>query len=692
VKYLLSLLLLISVYAKADPKQNEVIDSLNVAMATATNDQERIELFIELGDKYSDLNSDSLMSVANQLLIICKKVNDKCGMSSALGFKGYYYYKNSELKEAQIYYKKVLKLRERYCSKKEVASTSFQLANIKSLLGDYDKAYSYYYKCLTIYEEMGDEELVSNVHSNLGLVDISRERYASAKDHYLKGLLYQEGRGASKDLANLYNNMGGMYQAQEIFDTALVNFQKAMSIYREINYKAGLAHGYNNIGIIYYHQDKEDSCMNYFLKSLEIREQIGEKSAISQSYNNIGILYMYQENYSNAISYSKSALKIAREADLKGEISDAYLSLYETYFESGDYHNAVLNLKEFTDYKDTLVSEQGERLISEMETKYETIKKEKEIEKNNIALQQKSASIKLQTQIIWGASFLGFVLIVLLVIVYNRNKLTKQQNKIIVEQKKVVDHKNKEILDSIKYAKRIQAAILPQRMLVKEYLKDSFILYKPKDIVAGDFYWMEHKHDKVLFAAADCTGHGVPGAMVSVVCNNALNRSVREHGLTDPGKILDKSREIVIKEFEKSNEDVNDGMDIALCSLEEKGGKTLLQYAGAHNPLWIVRNNEILETKANKQPIGKFANKEPYTTHTFELEKGDSIYIFSDGYVDQFGGEKGKKLKAKSFKELIISIQDKEMEEQKLIINEVFETWKGDLEQIDDVCVIGVRI
>jgi len=163
--------------------------------------------------------------------------------------------------------------------------------------------------------------------------------------------------------------------------------------------------------------------------------------------------------------------------------------------------------------------------------------------------------------------------LILLIIVFNRNKLTKKQNRIIFEQKQVVDHKNKEILDSIKYAKRIQAAILPPNMLVKEYLQDSFVLYKPKDIVAGDFYWMEHKEDKVLFAAADCTGHGVPGAMVSVVCNNALNRAVREHGLTDPGKILDKSRQIVIKEFEKSNEDVSDGMDIAICSLEKKRWK-----------------------------------------------------------------------------------------------------------------------
>ncbi len=292
------------------------------------------------------------------------------------------------------------------------------------------------------------------------------------------------------------------------------------------------------------------------------------------------------------------------------------------------------------------------------------------------------------------------------------NKYTKAYLNYIEIQRNEIEEQKKEIIDSITYAKRIQNAILPPLKVVKEYLQESFILYKPKDIVAGDFYWLEHKEGKVLFAAADCTGHGVPGAMVSVICNNALNRSVREYGLTDPAEILNKTREIVIQEFEKSDEEVKDGMDIAICSLEFKvkslefdkeqhetqtsnlKPKTaaLLQYAGANNPLWIIRNGELIETKANKQPIGKFDNPEPYTTHTFELQKGDTIYIFSDGYVDQFGGEKGKKFKAQAFRELLLSIQDKEMEEQRLLIDEAFETWKGDIQQVDDVCVIGVKI
>ena len=199
---------------------------------------------------------------------------------------------------------------------------------------------------------------------------------------------------------------------------------------------------------------------------------------------------------------------------------------------------------------------------------------------------------------------------------------------------------------------------------------------------------MELQKDTILIAAADCTGHGVPGALVSVVCNNGLNRSVREHGLTDPGKILDKTREIIISEFEKSDEEVKDGMDIALCSIQNN----ILKYAGAHNPLWLIRDNELVEIKANKQPIGKYINQSPFTTHTLEIKKGDKIYMFSDGFSDQFGGEKNKKYKTKEFKKLILSIQSETMEDQKNIIDNTFENWKGDLEQLDDVCVIGIAL
>lgn len=257
-------------------------------------------------------------------------------------------------------------------------------------------------------------------------------------------------------------------------------------------------------------------------------------------------------------------------------------------------------------------------------------------------------------------------------------------------QKENLEIKNKEITDSITYAKRIQTAILPSDNIFKSFLNNSFVLYLPKDVVAGDFYWLEKVKDIVLFAAADCTGHGVPGAMMSVVCHNALNRSVREEGLTDPGKILDRTREIIISELGKSNEDVKDGMDISFCALNSK---TLdLNWAGANNPLWIVRNSELIEVKPDKQPIGQHLSSNPFTTHAIKLQANDILYVSTDGYQDQFGGDKGKKFKASHLKELILSVCTMPLEEQKKIISETFVNWKGKNEQVDDVCLIGVKI
>ena len=267
-----------------------------------------------------------------------------------------------------------------------------------------------------------------------------------------------------------------------------------------------------------------------------------------------------------------------------------------------------------------------------------------------------------------------------------------EEKKIVEEQKKVVEEKNHEILDSINYAKRIQTAILPPPRVVKEFLKNSFILYLPKDIVAGDFYWMENIDGTIYFAACDCTGHGVPGAMVSVVCNTALNRAVIEFGLRKTGEIFDKTRELVLENFARSDEEVKDGMDASLAALDLINQK--MMWSGANNPLWIYRknNNQIEEIKADKQPIGQSDKPKPFATTNIDLCEGDIIYLFTDGYSDQFGGEKNKKLTKAKFRELLLSLASLSMDEQRAKLLDFHNTYRGSNEQVDDICVMGVRV
>ena len=277
---------------------------------------------------------------------------------------------------------------------------------------------------------------------------------------------------------------------------------------------------------------------------------------------------------------------------------------------------------------------------------------------------------------------------------FNRFKVTKKQNYIIEKQKEIVEVKNQEISDSINYAKRIQEAILPSRHTLSDSLEKGFVLFKPKDVVSGDFYWVETLNNKTYLAVADCTGHGVPGAMISVICSNALSKVLLEEKVTEPGEILDHTRTIIIEKLKKSGESVNDGMDISLCAIDKVNNE--LKWAGANNPLWVISNSyndiKLKEIKADKQPIGIYENATPFTSHTLSIHKGDTLYLFSDGFVDQFGGDKGKKYKVGKFREFILSIHHNPISEQKELLEKELENWMNDYEQVDDICIVGVRI
>jgi serine phosphatase RsbU (regulator of sigma subunit) len=274
--------------------------------------------------------------------------------------------------------------------------------------------------------------------------------------------------------------------------------------------------------------------------------------------------------------------------------------------------------------------------------------------------------------------------------VLERTAEVVKQKEELEQQKEIIEEKNKDITDSINYAKRIQDAILPPIELIQQKLPNTFLLYKPKDIIAGDFYWMEEIDHIIFIAAADCTGHGVPGAMVSVVCSNALNSAVKEFGLRDTGKILDKTRELVLETFKKSGEEIKDGMDISLLAVDATHQK--IYWSGANNQLWYISNKTLHEIKANKQSIGKTDNPQPFTTHAIEFKKGDIYYLMTDGYPDQFGGPKGKKFKYKQLEEKLLAISDKSLNEQHKILKDTFAHWKGSLDQVDDVTLIGIKI
>jgi len=681
-------------------------ESIKKQLNQNSNPSAKIELLVELGVFYSENSIDSLFGYAHQLINLAREEDQPCNEAIGYHYKGNYFNAKGEYEDALSFYKKSMTLRERHCDIEKVASSAAQIGNVNARIGNYDEAYLSYYQAIGIYEDLDDEESLAAQYSNLGLVDVDRGKYRDAEESFNKSLKFLEGSADSVQLGNTYNNFGNLYQTEEKYDTAVVYFQKALEIYRSIDYTSGLAHGLNNIGIIYYYQDQEDSCMIYFKRSLAIRKEIGEKASIAQSFNNIGILYGYQANYKMAVIYSDSSLILAKEAGLKEEIRDAYSNLYDVYWAQKDYENAAISIKFFSDYQDSLKSEQSERLINDAKIKYETIKTDKELQENQALIDQNNAEIKRKEIIIWAACIGGLLLIALLLVVYNRNKLTKKQNKVIEHQKSVVELKQTEIIDSIKYAKRIQDAMLKAEDDQSEHLPENFVLFKPKDIVSGDFYWVHEKDETLYLAVGDCTGHGVPGGFLTMLGSSMLNEIVSGEKKPEPAFILEELRKKIVSELSQTGNigENRDGMDLSLVKLNLKTRE--VSWAGANNPIWILPGNNrdlsfvkdelkykgLHEIKPNKQPIAHHHIMTPFTNHQFTLQKGDLFYLFSDGYADQFGGDKGKKFKYKSLMNLMIETKEKPLSEVKEKMNQVFVDWKGELEQIDDVCIMGVRV
>ncbi|MBK7817436.1 MAG: SpoIIE family protein phosphatase [Sphingobacteriaceae bacterium] len=370
-----------------------------------------------------------------------------------------------------------------------------------------------------------------------------------------------------------------------------------------------------------------------------------------------------------------------------------------TIFNYGSIRKAYNFHVKYIAFRDSVYNKENTKKIIQSQLQYDyerkqTLAKAEQDKKDvlNDAEKKKQSIITISVSV-------GLILMFIIIVIISRSlKQNKQKNKIITEQKhevekqkELVEDKQKEILDSINYAQRIQKAILAREEEIKHHLKNSFLFYRPKDIIAGDFYFFEVTDTYIFYAAADCTGHGVPGALMSVVCSNSLSRSVKEFGLVKPGEILDKTRELVVETLRKSGEEVKDGMDISLLCIS-RNNLSNIQWSGANNPLWYINNNNLVEIKADKQPIGLADNKKPFTSHSLNLSKDDVLFLFTDGYADQFGGPKAKKFKYKQFQELLLANSSKSMNEQLDILTHSFEKWKGSLEQVDDVCVVGIRI
>lgn len=696
------LLVLISNFTSA---QELNIDSLKNLLKTKQHDTSKAYTLLYIAES---TNSDTVYRKYNQqaLEIAEKNILTATGLelrtflkikASAFNNIGFDEATKGNLTIALNYYNQSLKIEQEIKNDLDLAFVLNNIADIYLTQGNISAALKYYQESLETHERTANQIGIAQAYNNFGFIYSTQGDLEKALDYYQKSFKIKKELGDKSGMAVSLSNIGYIYMLKEQDYKAMSYYLLALKSAKEINDKLRLALVYSNIGNILQKQGNDQGALENFIIGLKLSEEVSDIDGVSHYMYQLGTLYLKKGKTDSALFYGNKSMRHAQNIGSPTLIRSASELLKNAYKAKGNSSKALEYFELYFKMNDSINNEETQKATFKQQLSYEFDKKETlakaEQEKKDV---ENASAIKRQRIITWSIG-LGLLMVVIFsIFLYKRFVLTQKQKHIIEEQKKIVDEKNTEILDSITYAKRLQDAILPPIKIVQQQLPESFVLFKPKDIVAGDFYWFEQINDLTLFAAADCTGHGVPGAMVSVVCSNALNRAVKEFGITEPGKILDKVRELVVETFEKSETDVKDGMDISLCCYNKKTNQ--LQWAGANNPLWVVKNRsnglgpELIEYKATKQPIGKVDNPIPFITHSIELKKNDSIYLFTDGFSDQFGGAKGKKFKHSQFKESLIEFNNKPMNEQSAQLNSKIENWKGSLEQVDDILVIGIKL
>jgi serine phosphatase RsbU (regulator of sigma subunit) len=656
---------------KLQSQDQQLIDSLERYLPTVIIDSSKIEVLNELSAQVVDIDPAKAMRYAGDALKLAEGINHKRYIATSLHNLGNGHYNLGEYKLALFCYLKAFHIHEALGNKKGLLTASGSIGNVFLDMRQPDQALKYLEQTLVISKELNNK----------------------------------------RGMASALLSIGTVYSEKKDFKKALEYGFESLKIFQDINLKEAVATCFNNIADSYHNMKDYPKAMFYVTKAFETYKETGNVYGMALALNNLGDFYTSTGDPEKALTYYKRGLEQAKLIGATDRIVAAYRGISQAYKKMGKYREA-LNMNEiFQKMNDSIYNTESAKQLAEMQTRFETEKKAKEIDLLTKDKKIKEDELSRQRLIIWTIA-IGGVLVLLLALLAIRangqkrkaNRELEVKNKKIETAYNIIEVQHKDIKDSIRYAERLQNAILPTVSFEREFGKNAFVLYKPKDIVSGDFYWLESAlnsagEKQVLFAAVDCTGHGVPGAFMSIVGHNLLKQAVKEHGKTKPSEILDELNSGLSETLRQKEEDsvVKDGMDMALCALYKKNDKHFVEFSGANNPVWIIRAGSpprLEEIKGDKFPIGIFIGEKlnQFRSHTIELFPGDTVYVFTDGYADQFGGDKGKKFKYKPIQQLLLGIQDRSMPEQKEILDKTILSWMGNLEQVDDILMIGVRI
>ena len=669
--FIFSFILTLSTFA-----QQSLLDSLLTLLKTDKEDTNKVIHLNKVGEEYRMIGSyDITMKYCNSALQLAQQLNFKSGIANSCNTIGTAYGQQGNYPRVLDFLLKSLKINEELNNKSGIAKQLGNLGIVYRKQGDYPKALDYYLRAMKLNEVLGRKNGIAANLGNIGIVYYNQGDYPKALDYYFKALKMYEEIGDINGIAINFVNIGSVYSDEADKITEKNNSSKKNSL--------------------------KQKALDYYLNALKINEQLGDKNAMAFNLGNIGSIFIDIKKYAESEKYLFNALKIDKEIGSMNHEMDVENYFSILYSQTNRYQLALEHYKKAMTLKDSLFSVDKNNEINRKEMTYEFNKKEAiekaEQEKKDVIVEAESKKEKI---IIWSLIFGSLLVLIFSVFVSRSLRVTRKQKNVIEiksketeQQKQIIEEKNKDITDSLTYAKRIQQAKLPKKEEVYSAFPQSFILFKPKDIVSGDFYFFHKKDQTIFIAAADCTGHGVPGAFMSMIGSDKLEDAVSQS--TDTSEILSLLNKGIKSSLKQSdnNESTRDGMDIALCSINLEDYS--VKYSGANRPLWIIRKGQIVleEIKPTKKAIGGLTeNNQHFDSHEIKLQKGDTFYLSTDGFADTFSGMNGKKLMTKRFKEILMGIQNKTMKEQEKHLDDFIESWKAGSEQVDDILVIGVRL
>ncbi len=592
-----------------------------------------------------------------------------------------------------------------------IASSLNAVAIVYLNLANYDKALEYQLQSVKTYKGLDNKIGLGNAYHNLGVIYGKLENLEEAMNYYTKakkifGSLEGKGLGLPVKIgySKTLSSIAQLHEKKQEYDKALGYYEETAMIQDAIQDKSGQSKTYLQMGNMHFFKDNYHKALSFYQKALELKKQFNDQQGIAIAYANIGRVHLKMENFKESISYFNQSRQITEKIDYKEGLKEVLSSLAGAHEKLGEDSKALGYYRQHMEITKMLYDENTREAIEEMRVKFNTEAKEQQ----NIILTQENSIQKLELEkqqrvrnfLIGVTIFILTVVIIIWnqvrikkranLIISRKNELLQEKNESISRQKSIIEKINKNITDSIEYAFRIQEAMLVDMDKIGKTIPASFIYFKPRDIVSGDFYWYAQKNGKTIISAVDCTGHGVPGAFMSMLGDSYLKQIVHTRGITSPEMVLselNKSINLALNQEEKDN---SDGMDMALCVIDEK--KRTLEFSGAKNPLVIVKNGEVKKIKGTKHCIGGTSREEKvFEKHVFQLNEPARFYIFSDGFQDQFGSNDRGKFKIKRFYKLLLDIQGEDMEEQKQSLDQALKEWMGDQKQIDDILVIGMK-